>query len=220
MKKVFWTSVFWILVVALFRWYLRWFDDWLANSVSNLIWVEKICDDVSSDETNQDLINQIKSMQEQLNIISSSLSSEDNKDNLLATNNPQNIKLYYFNQVEDSKLPVNQQLNSSSVLPVDRVIPRSNNLIQDTINMLIEWNLSQEEVSKWFTTEFPNNAFRLIDTNLNSDWTLELTFSEVPGFTSWWSARVFILRVSIEKTAKQFPNVKIVKILPETLFQP
>jgi len=48
------------------------------------------------------------------------------------------VKLFYFNQTEDAKLPVAQQLNSSSVLSVDRVISGSKNIIEDTINMLLD----------------------------------------------------------------------------------
>jgi hypothetical protein len=49
---------------------------------------------------------------------------------------------------------------------------------------------------------------------------LTLKFTEVPGFTDGGSARMLILSSTIEKTALQFPGVKEVVFLPETLFQP
>ncbi|MCF7834710.1 GerMN domain-containing protein [Candidatus Gracilibacteria bacterium] len=220
MKKIFWTSVFWIVIIAAFRGYLRWFDDGLAKDVSGLIGAKVICAEPPVTNPNQDLIDQIKLMQDQLNNISNSLTNVDGQDNLLKTSSPQNVKLYYFNQTEDQKLPINQQVNVSSVLPVDRVVAKSNNIIQDTINMLLEGNISPDESAVGFVSEFPNNDFRLLNVDLKSDGTLELTFNEVAGFTAGGSARVFILRSSIEKTAKQFSMVKSVKLLPESLFQP
>ena len=218
MKKIFWTTVFWLAAILIFRWYLRWFDDGLATNVSSLIGATTTCD--PNNGTSQQLLDQIKAMQTQLDSISQSLIQNASSGNYTQTIWAQTVKLFYFNQTEDNKLPPVQQLNSSSVLPVERVISWSQNIIEDTINMLLEWNMTTDEISKWFITEFPNQDFRLISSDLKSDWILELTFSEVPGFTSWWSARVFILRSVIEKTAKQFDNVKSVKILPETLFQP
>ena len=220
MKKIFWTTVFWLAVILIFRWYLRWFDDGLAQNVSNLIWVEMTYDQQWNKADSQELLDQIKSMQTQLDNISQSLMQNGWDQNNLQVMWAQTIKLFYFNQTEDNKLPITQQLNSSSVLPVERIISWSKNIIEDTINALLEWNLTSEERTKWFVTEFPNQDFRLISSDLKSDWTLELIFSEVPWFTSWWSARVFILRSAIEKTAKQFTIVKSVKILPDTLFQP
>lgn len=220
MKKIFWTTIFWLVVILMFWWYMRRFDDLLARDVSNLIGVEIICDEEWNSVTSQALLDQIKAMQIQLDNISKSLIQNWWIENNLQTMWAQNVKLFYFNKTEDDKLPVEQQINSASVLSVERVISWSKNIIEDTINALLEWNLTTEERSKWFTTEFPNQDFRLISSDLKSDWTLELTFNEVMGFTSWWSARVFILRSAIEKTAKQFPGVKYVKILPETLFQP
>jgi hypothetical protein len=32
------------------------------------------------------------------------------------------VEILYFNQTEDNKLPAAQQLNSSSVLPIERII--------------------------------------------------------------------------------------------------
>ncbi|MFZ2150998.1 MAG: GerMN domain-containing protein [Candidatus Absconditicoccaceae bacterium] len=220
MKKIFWTTVFWLAIVLIFRGYLRWFDDGLAQNVSNLIGVDMTYDNQGNNANSQELLDQIKSMQTQLDNISQSLVQNGGNQNNLQVMGAQTIKLFYFNQTEDNKLPTAQQLNSSSVLPVERIISGSKNVIEDTINALLEGGLTSEERAKGFITEFPNQDFRLISSNLTSDGTLELIFNEVPGFTSGGSARVFILRSAIEKTAKQFANVKYIKILPETLFQP
>lgn len=58
--------------------------------------------------------------------------------NLPVAASPQTIELYYFNEIEDAKLPVDQQINTSSILPVQRTIKTSNNLIADTIKALLQ----------------------------------------------------------------------------------
>lgn len=220
MKKIFWTTVFWLFIILAFVWYLRRFDSGLSQDVSKIIWVEMICDQTTNTDNLVILSQQISDMKLQLDRIWDSLEKTGIMQNDLAVVWPKTVNLYYFNQLEDAKLPVEQQLNSSSILAVPRVISDSKNIIEDTINLLLEWNLNSAERTAGFTSEFPNQDFRLISSELKSDWTLELRFNEVMWFTSWWSARVFILKASIEKTAKQFDMVKIVKILPETLFQP
>ena len=52
------------------------------------------------------------------------------------TNAPTKVALYYFNQREDAKLPLNQQVNIDSLLPVYRVVPPSQNVIFDTLSLL------------------------------------------------------------------------------------
>jgi spore germination protein GerM len=133
---------------------------------------------------------------------------------------PTTIQLYYFNELEDSKLPIEQQINTSSILEVNRTIRSSNNLIADAIKALIQGKLSESEKDAWFITEFPNSDFKLLDINLDSNGTLTLTFNDVPGFTTGGSARMLILSKSIEKTALQFSQVKRVIFEPDTLFQP
>ena len=61
----------------------------------------------------------------------------DNKQDILVTK-PTTIKLYYFNQIEDQKLDIAQQINTKSILPIDRTISETPSLIQDTINLLLK----------------------------------------------------------------------------------
>jgi spore germination protein GerM len=85
---------------------------------------------------------------------------------------------------------------------------------------LIQGNLSATEKDAWYYTDFPNKDFQLLSSQLQNDGTLVLQFSEVPGFTDGWSARMLIMADSIIKTAMQFPGVKKVQFNPPTLFQP
>jgi hypothetical protein len=76
------------------------------------------------------------------------------------------------------------------------------------------------ERQQWFITEFPNSQFALLSADMVNDGTLTLKFTDVPGFTDGWSARMLILSNLIKKTVLQFSAVKKIVFVPETLFQP
>lgn len=139
---------------------------------------------------------------------------------MFATQEPTKVALYYFNQKEDSKLPPEQQINVDSILPVYRMFPATDNILSDAIAYLIEWALTADEKKLGYSTEFPNKNFHLLSSDLDPQGVLTLEFTEVPGFTDGWSARMLILANSIAKTAMQFPGVKKVVFVPDTLFQP
>lgn len=125
------------------------------------------------------------------------------------------VQLFYYNQLEDKDVECGQNY----VLPVEREIDSTQTPIQDTINLLIKGEITQAEKDAGFTTEFPNADFKLLSANLK-DGVLSLEFTEVPGFTTGGSCRVSILSSQIIKTAKQFPDVNEVILLPESIFQP
>lgn len=140
-------------------------------------------------------------------------------DKIICTPQAETVNLYYYNQQRDQELNEGQvACDPDAVIRVERKIA-SDNLIENTINLLLQGSLTQEEKEQGFTTEFPNEEFKLLESKLENGM-LTLTFTEVPGFTSGGSCRVNILRAQIEKTAKQFPQVEEVMIKPETLFQP
>lgn len=225
MKKIFLTSVFWILIVFLFRSYVRLFDHDLWNVVSNFFskeeWVKIVADSWISSGSIEEIKNQLLKIEWQIDTISQNIENKDTKsDTSLAMKWNTEVSLFYFNSLTDAKLPIEQQININSIQPVKRLISNSKNIIRDSINLLLAGDLSQIEKTNWFTSEFPNKSFRLINMDLSADGILSLTFTEVPWFTSGWSARMAIMANSIIKTAKQFPQVKEVKFTPEWLFQP
>jgi len=176
------------------------------------------CDTVSVDLTEHfDAIKmQLETLTQQLKIEPGSRT----EDALFETTAPTKIALYYFNQSEDQKLAPEQQVNVNSILPVYRIFPASKNVLVDVINELLKGNLTAIEKQQGFVTEFPQSWFKLIWSELIPDGTLILSFTEVPGFTSGWSARMLILSSVIEKTMLQFPGVKKVVFSPEEIFQP
>lgn len=225
MKKILRTSIFWILVVGLFWSYVRLFDHDLWNTVASLFAKMEACETVTTSEISSGSMDEIKAqllkIENQINSISQNIENKDtNLDASLAKKWNTEVSLFYFNTKEDAKLPIEQQINVNSILPVKRMISNSKNIIRDAVNLLVAGNLSQIEKDNWFTTEFPNKAFKLLNMDLNEEGILTLTFSEVPGFTSGGSARMAILANSIVKTVKQFPQVREVRFMPEELFQP
>jgi spore germination protein GerM len=108
------------------------------------------------------------------------------------------------------------------LVSVERLIPVYQTPIKDTIELLLKGkeNLTEEELAQGITTEFPLDDFRLKSVNLKSDGTLILEFEDPLNKTVGGACRVGILWFQVEATAKQFPQVKNVQFLPETLFQP
>jgi len=108
------------------------------------------------------------------------------------------------------------------LVALERQIPVSQTPIRDTIELLLKGkeNLTESDLTKGITTEFPLEGFELKSLNLKEDGTLILEFKDPLNKTIGGACRVSILWFQIEATAKQFPQVKKVQFLPEVLFQP
>ena len=128
----------------------------------------------------------------------------------------QKITLFYYNQKSD---PTTQCLESA-ILPVEREIPVTDTPVRDSINLLLQGKITTAEKSSGFTTEFPLEGFTLKSAVLRSGGVLTLEFNDSLNKTVGGSCRVSLLRWQVEKTAKQFPTVKTVKMIPESIFQP
>lgn len=135
------------------------------------------------------------------------------------SNKTQSIKLYYYNEIEDKKINPHISCSEEFVLPVERKVFLSKTPIKDTINLLLQGIILENEKKLGFSSEFPLESFELVGTNLKNG-ILVLEFSDSSNKTNGGSCRVNLLRQQIEKTVKQFEEVKEVRFLPETLFQP
>jgi spore germination protein GerM len=132
------------------------------------------------------------------------------------------VLLYYYNPEKDKDENGNIKCSRDGLVPIEREIPVSQTPIKDTIELLLRGkeNLTEEELAQGITTEFPLDGFKLKSVNLKNDGTLILEFEDPLNKTVGGACRVGILWFQIEATAKQFPQVKEVKFLPEELFQP
>lgn len=128
------------------------------------------------------------------------------------------VKLYYYNPELDRDAQGNILCSEKGLVPVERRI-KSENIIEDTIKLLIEGKLTDEEKSKGITTEYPLEGFKLVKSELKNG-ILTLTFDDPYFKSSGGACRSRILWLQIEYTAKQFSEVKEVKFYPKELFQP
>jgi len=146
MKKFFWITMFWVLVIFLFRSYVRLFDRPLAREVGSRFGVySPVCLTGSlatgSVLTGTDVAQQLSDIQAQLMLINQKIQSQPEapiQNAIFQTTAPTKVGLYYFNEIQDQKLPPEQQINIDSILPVYRIFPASKNLLVDTINELIK----------------------------------------------------------------------------------
>ena len=129
------------------------------------------------------------------------------------------VKVFHYlpNKIMAEK--VDYEVDPRALLPVEREIPFSDNLIYDTIKSLIQDEISEKETQAGFSTGFPGDSFRLLSADLQGN-ILTLHFDDPKYFTSGGSNRVGYLWLQIRMTALQFPEVKQVRYKPETLFQP
>jgi putative hemolysin len=134
----------------------------------------------------------------------------------------QKVLLYCYNPEKDKDEAGNIKCSRDGLVAIERQIPVSQTPIKDTIELLLKGkeNLTEEEIAQGITTEFPLDGFKLKSANLKDDGTLILEFEDPLNKTVGGACRVGILWFQIEATAKQFPQVKKVKFLPEELFQP
>lgn len=131
----------------------------------------------------------------------------------------QSVSLYYYNSSKDEDKSGNVLCSKQGLVSVTRDIAQTSNIIEDTIKLLLKGKLTEAERKLGVTTEFPLAGLELKDGSLDNG-VLTLTFNDPQNKTNGGSCRVSVLRDQIEETAKQFPEVKSVKIMPETIFQP
>ncbi|OGZ37562.1 MAG: hypothetical protein A3A94_03295 [Candidatus Portnoybacteria bacterium RIFCSPLOWO2_01_FULL_43_11] len=129
------------------------------------------------------------------------------------------INLFYYNPELDKDESNNIACSRNGLVAVERKIPITQTPIQDTVRLLLLGELTSEERVKGITTEYPLEGFSLKGASLKDE-VLTLEFNDPNGKTVGGSCRVGILWFQIEATAKQFPEVKEVRFLPEELFQP
>jgi hypothetical protein len=129
------------------------------------------------------------------------------------------IMLYYYNSGLDKDESGNVLCSRNGLVSVERLVPATKTPIQDTIKLLLQGSLSEEEKARDITTEYPLGGLFLRGASLK-DGVLTLEFDDPNNKTGGGSCRVGILWFQIEATAKQFPEVKSVRFLPEELFQP
>lgn len=133
----------------------------------------------------------------------------------------QPVSLYYYNAGKDKDARGNVLCSKQGLAAVPRSIGKTTSTnIADTVRLLLKGELSDAEKQQGISTEFPLAGFELEKAALGAKGGLTLTFKDPQNKTSGGSCRVSVLYAQIEATAKQFPEVKSVKILPAAILQP
>ena len=158
-----------------------------------------------------------RAAEDQPEAISSEILDRVKKKNIVVTEGKARVFHYLPNKDVAEKL--NYEADPRALLPVEREIAFSENLVFDTIDSLIEHKLSEAEKQAGFWTSFPGASFRLLRAEFQGN-TLTLHFDDPMCFTSGGSNRVGYMWLQIQMTALQFPEVDRVRYEPETLFQP
>jgi len=231
MKQVFWTSVFWLALVAGFLGYLKWFD---STNLGPTLAAYVIEMPTSSQEVEVTTGTELPLLDEsgvtlgsgnflQTGIIQTGITSVVTSttaplttDQKFDTIQQQLKDIAEKLDIQNSNTPdaVNISLKTTKktnvrIFPLDGstykkyVLNPSDDILADAMNILFE-----------------KSAFTVADTRLDGDGNLTIQLTRVPGSSFGGSAAVEQVRTSIEKTALQFPQIKKVIITPDTVLQP
>jgi len=138
---------------------------------------------------------------------------------VILENTGKTIMLYYYNPELDRDESGNILCSRKGLVAVERLVPVTKTPIQDAIKLLLRGKPTEEEKARGITTEYPLEGLSLNGASLKNG-ILTLEFDDPSNRAGGGSCRVGILWFQIEATAKQFPEVKSVRFLPEELFQP
>lgn len=131
------------------------------------------------------------------------------------------VKLYYKNYDNDPEV-----LNCVADTYIEKTIPKSNKTLTDTLQLLLDNKLTQEQKDFGLQSPFEDPTyidrfehFELISVNV-SNGNAYLTFEDPLYFSNGGSCRTGIITSMISLTAKQFGNIDKVIYEPSELFQP
>ena len=131
----------------------------------------------------------------------------------------ESFSLYYYNLEKDKEIDESIPCSADAVLPVNREVPESMNKPAEALKMLLKGEITEEEESKGFQTEFEPGKLELLSISI-SDGTATIEFEDDGGFTSGGSCRTGLLAAQIKKTLLQFDTIDKVVFLNEAMFQP
>lgn len=135
-----------------------------------------------------------------------------------AVKNTTPVQLYFYNPALDQG-PGGIACTRKGLVAVSRTLPKTVTPLKESIELLLQGNLSSEERDRGLETEFPLPGLSLTSATI-TDGVATLTFDDPQGTTVGGSCRTGILWAQIAATAEQFPTVTSVRFMPEDLFQP
>ncbi|HET8568587.1 MAG TPA: GerMN domain-containing protein [Candidatus Limnocylindria bacterium] len=129
------------------------------------------------------------------------------------------VRLYYYDPARDRDQTGNVLCSDKGLVAVERRVPPSDTVIEDTVRLLLRGELTPDERARGITTEFPLPGLELRSATLVSG-LLTLTFDDRLGRTVGGACRTGVLWSQIRRTAEELPGVQRVRFLPQDIFQP
>lgn len=192
---------------------MKWFNHDLWQRFMEYIVKQEVVSDIS------DITNETLSTTDEFTNTSWVLSTSTQPDNVNTKLDEIKQQLKDINEkldIQNSNAPdaVSVSLRTTKktniwIFPLDGseykkyVMPASDDILKDTLNLL-----------------FDNSPFVLKWTKLDNDGNLTVTLERNRDKPFWWSAAVEQVKISIEKTATQFSQIKNVNVVPEEILQP
>ncbi len=130
-----------------------------------------------------------------------------------------NIKLYYYNESLDKDKDGKLLCGTKGLIPVVRSIPVTQTPLQDALTLLLNSQATEQEAFSGLRNLYPLQGVKLQKINLDKG-VLALTIDDPFNKTRGTECERNILRLQLEKTAKEFTEVKTITVLPQVIFQP
>lgn len=129
------------------------------------------------------------------------------------------VQVFVYHAGVDLLIHGDLACSPAAVLPVTRWVPVSDLPIEGALALLVSRGLAPWEVEAGYSSEFPLAQVALEDVLLEGG-VLIVTLSDPEHRASGGACRTGILRAQIEKTARQFSEVREVRVLPPEVLQP
>ncbi len=130
------------------------------------------------------------------------------------------VELFYYNSQKDRDENGNVLCSRQGLVPIYREIPDSGHFIEDVLRLLVLGELTPEERNSGLSTEYPLPGLEVVSATLSPQGDLEVLLVDPESKTSGGACRSNVLKEQLVVTAEQFSEVKSVKLIPESLFQP
>jgi len=134
----------------------------------------------------------------------------------------QEVAIFAYDAAQDEDAQGNILCSAAGLVALPRTVEAGligEPLLRAVVEMQLAGGLTEEEMARGLTTEFPLEGVELVDANLEGG-RATISLADPQLRTSGGACRVSILRVQVEAAAAQLAGVTHVQVLPETLFQP
>ena len=134
----------------------------------------------------------------------------------------QEVAIYAYDPAQDLDDQGNILCSAAGLVALPRTVEAGLTgelRLRAVVEMQLSGGLTEEELGRGLTTEFPLEGVELVDASLEGG-RATITLLDPQFRTSGGACGVGILRGQVEAAVGQLPGVSQVHLVPETLFQP